>query len=472
MKELINYSSKWALAGIAYVLVSSNSSSAALRHVPADYPTIQAAVDAAGSGDIIRIGPGVYTEQVVITNKSLTLSGSPGAILRATPGMQKTLEAIGSGSVPLVGIALTTDVVISGLTLEGERLGDSQSGSFRGIYFLAASGAVLDCRIVGFRDSVLGANDGYGVLGINPIRQRPDAVSIQVLRSTFADNLISINMVGDVPVLHGGPFDPTAHRITFALNDNTIVGNGPSPDGAQYGIWIDVGAGGEVKRNTITDHSFTGTISPATGSPFAFGIIGNDAENYGSGRRLAALQPVVYEGNIFRDNQWHLMLLNGAGSSILNNSFEGTAAGDRPTGLAVSGEGVLAATNRFKDMPLGILLIGDDIYNPPPDHRLGVASNTFLTGNRFCNVSTNLAVETSATYTEQGTLMTCLPPSLSIRAIQLSWPYWFNGYSVETAPSANGPWTQSEAAPFPQDGRNNLLMPMNSDQQFYRLSRP
>ena len=42
-------------------------------HVPADYTNIQAAVDAANSGDTIHIAAGVYVEQVTITQKDLTL---------------------------------------------------------------------------------------------------------------------------------------------------------------------------------------------------------------------------------------------------------------------------------------------------------------------------------------------------------------------------------------------------------------
>ena len=51
--------------------------SAADIYVPADYTTIQAAVDAAaGSGDVIHIAAGTYQEQVKIDGKSLDLIGA------------------------------------------------------------------------------------------------------------------------------------------------------------------------------------------------------------------------------------------------------------------------------------------------------------------------------------------------------------------------------------------------------------
>ena len=60
---------------------------AAVLDVPAQYTTIQAAVNAAAAGDEIQIAPGVYTEQAIIDRKNLTLTGRPGTVLRAFAGM-------------------------------------------------------------------------------------------------------------------------------------------------------------------------------------------------------------------------------------------------------------------------------------------------------------------------------------------------------------------------------------------------
>src|SRR5262249_23080499 len=44
-------------------------------HVPADYPTIQAGVDAARPGDLVFVAPGSYHEAVVVRVAGITIRG-------------------------------------------------------------------------------------------------------------------------------------------------------------------------------------------------------------------------------------------------------------------------------------------------------------------------------------------------------------------------------------------------------------
>src|SRR5688572_2805586 len=46
--------------------------------------TIQAAVDAANPGDTVRVPPGTYHENVLVTKDNITIEGSAGAILDGT----------------------------------------------------------------------------------------------------------------------------------------------------------------------------------------------------------------------------------------------------------------------------------------------------------------------------------------------------------------------------------------------------
>jgi len=464
MKQSKSIRSKGTLAVLALVMAPAIPSSAELFQVPADYSTIQAAVDAAASGDEIQIGPGVYTNQVVIAYKNLTLSGSPGTILRATPNMERTLDPYTGAiqAVPLVGIFKSTNVV-SGLTFEGERLGDTQTtNTLNGINFFAAGGRVENCRFMGFRGDTLknGLRWGVGVHVLNPDEYGGGLVNVDVVRNTFADNAVSIQLIGDA----GPGFDPTLLRTTFTVEDNIITGIGPDANGRQVGIQIYAGASGEVKRNTMSDHAYIGTNAA---NPFSYGILASDDFDFPN-NPLAALQPIHFEGNIFRSNQVDMVLFRGDGSTIVYNSFEGAGPGTSPTGLVFSGDNVPVATNRFSDMETGILLLGNDqVYGT----YLGIASNAVLTANGFCNVATNYVYEPLTTHTEQDTLE-CPWPMLDIRAVQLSWPFPYTGYSVETSPAAEGPWSALDATPSLQDGQNSVVVPADSDQQFFRLKKP
>ncbi|MEM4402237.1 MAG: hypothetical protein QW376_07120, partial [Candidatus Caldarchaeum sp.] len=61
-------------------------------HVPRDFATIQAAIDAAREGDVILIGPGLYREQLVI-GKSLTLRATgPQVALEGEPSEFEPIE--------------------------------------------------------------------------------------------------------------------------------------------------------------------------------------------------------------------------------------------------------------------------------------------------------------------------------------------------------------------------------------------
>lgn len=129
-----------ALAGTLALTALPGSASAAEIRVPADHPTIQAAVLAAANGDTIHIASGVYTNQVRILYRKLTVIGEPGTILRARVGMTPFPETTFSELNPAVAILSirASDVTLRGLTFEGERLAasfvDPGLGNLDGIF--------------------------------------------------------------------------------------------------------------------------------------------------------------------------------------------------------------------------------------------------------------------------------------------------------------------------------------------------
>jgi hypothetical protein len=421
-------------------------------HVPTDYATIQAAVDAASSGDTIHIAPGVYTEQTRIFSKELTLIGQPGTILRAFQGMGPAIpEWLGRRCVLFT---LDSDVVLRNLTFEGERLGDQQEDIFLGTYFLDSGGAVEDCRFIGFSEKSAGQNQCEAIWVINDLPDAP-LLEMRIVRNTIVDSYGGIRILGS-----------RSHTsLTIKVADNTICGVSPSAATSDLeGIEFQEGVTGEVVRNIVSGFSYVG--NDVSRNPFGFGILGIST---GFPDTVFSLDPVRVAHNVLRENQVHCLLVRADEGVIVNNLFEGTAPGYRPTGLGFSGENVLVANNRFVDMEKGIELFGED-----PDYgtSLGTASNATLVDNGFCNVDTNYNLQPLATYDLQGTL-TCPEPTLDrVQAILLSWPFAYDGYLVESADSADGPWTALDATAFVQNGMHSVVVPAAGAPEFFRLVKP
>lgn len=100
-----------AAASCAAVLLAAAAVARAdtLRVPSDDYPTIQSAVDDAGVGDTVLIGPGTYVETVVVTDKAgLTLRGRGWPVL-----------APGGGGVILEIEAGSQEVLVTGIEFEG-----------------------------------------------------------------------------------------------------------------------------------------------------------------------------------------------------------------------------------------------------------------------------------------------------------------------------------------------------------------
>jgi predicted outer membrane repeat protein len=239
-----------AAAGVAAAFLVTSAVLAAVRLVPGQYPTIQAAIDAAVDGDTIIVAPGTYYENTDFDEKSITLTS-------ADPNDPNTvaatiLDANGSGSVVTFPDteAEGVECMLSGFTITG---GNSPDGG--GIYCDGENRtiAITDCVITGNT-----AGEGGGIFDYDNY--------LQLLNCTFIQNSTSESGGGMV-----------SEYGEANLTDCTFNGNSAGYDGG--GIYTGTGT------LTLTDCTFHGNSS------------GNDGGGIGSDRGGVTITNCTFSGN-------------------------------------------------------------------------------------------------------------------------------------------------------------------------------
>ena len=132
----------------------------ATRHVPSDYPTIQAAIDAALPGDEVLVADGTYSGG---GNRDLDIRGKIITVRSASGNPAKcTIDCQGSGRGFYFHSGETAAATVSGITIANGVVTASSPGSARGggVYCYLSSPTLSNCTIRGNTAST--ADDGGG----------------------------------------------------------------------------------------------------------------------------------------------------------------------------------------------------------------------------------------------------------------------------------------------------------------------
>jgi nitrous oxidase accessory protein NosD len=225
-----------------------NAPQAGVRNVPADYPTIQAAIDAAQAGDDIVVHKGVYRELLVI-DKSINLVGKDWPVIDG--GSQK-------GNKNTISIFYLGDRAgkVEGFVIKGGGLGPLGHGI-----------NIWDSSPEIYHNKITGNNHGMGIHGSPSL----------TAKTKVHGNLIFNNKVGI-----GNGKDSVAHLFNNRIFNNKVVGIGSRGKGAPrieanyiYGNRLGIGArevaSPRIEGNYIFNNTDGIVISPlSTIKKFAF----------------------------------------------------------------------------------------------------------------------------------------------------------------------------------------------------------
>jgi len=240
---------------------------------PAQYATIQAAINAATSGEVVRVRPGTYHEH--LTMKSGVDVLGPGGGLAVVDG----------GGVPLQSTVrienLAEGVRLAGMTITG---GNNEFQRQGGGIHIVATDVVID------RNIVRGNHGDYGG-GI----YFEDAAQGTV--PTLTNNLIVGNSAGTA----GGGVAVYYATTAALLRHNTVADNVASAAGG--GIWIAYGEAFEIAANVITGNgsNLGGDPIPGDGLFFAgagYNVLYNDVEGNRGGNYEGAPDQTGVAGNV------------------------------------------------------------------------------------------------------------------------------------------------------------------------------
>lgn len=247
---------------------------ASTKRVPARFPTIQQAISAAVSGDVILVAPGIYTENINFLGKSITVMSKKGARKTVIDGKQL-------GPVVSFTSGEGTSAVLQGFTIRnglgtGAGLANHAGG---GIRITGASPTVMNCIIThnhGGEGVGIYILDGSPTIQGNTISENiPDGSGDHGGGGIFvqssgqlapqapisAPNIVGNTITGNLHFQGGG--------IESTGSDPIIIGNTISDNQASFGPGIDVEGGSVLIQNNIIDGN---TINTSGSGGFGAGI--------------------------------------------------------------------------------------------------------------------------------------------------------------------------------------------------------
>lgn len=341
-------------------LAALGTASGGTIDVPSDFSTIQQAIDAAASGDTVRIKAGTYFENLVVMGKAVHLKGSGAVIVDGLSG--------GVAHGPVVWLKTGADgSSVRNLTLRHGRTMGLAPG--HGVFAEAPSVRIEKCKILACDSVAVRMTRDLCTVRKCVIEGTAGGVGggsdYAVVESNVMNGLLGtgIDVSGKAPRVLKNRIErvESGKGITTSSSDTEITGNVIRGVTDDYGIEVD-GSGSIVTNNTIEFGS---------DDDFAISVSAADA---------------VLRGNRVRDITGVAVQLwgSGTGAVLEKNRFERTGS-ETESAVIVFGAGCAFVKNVLRDVDgsginvvaTNAVLMSNTIVNA---HRDGVRVDLVGTG--------------------------------------------------------------------------------------------
>ena len=295
---------------ISFTFLFCGLSTADDLFVPADYPSIQAAIDAADNGDVVRVSPGNYFENIDFLGKPITVVSTDGASVTG-------IKAPAESELPTVRFASkeSSTSVLSGFKIGGGYGAPFQDSVFgpcivgAGIYCFESRPRIEFCQFLSNRvDGPLSGSDGHGG-GLAIIRGDVELKGCEFIGNTSVGHGGAMYIVGPcAPSIDGCLFDGNEGSWGGAVTcTEQVTGtflNCTFRDNTAFNV------GGAVYVRSQSSPSFIGVMFRANiqaGNSVAGGAA---VTVYGAGTGGGPCYPT------FRDCQFEMNIAEGYGGAV------------------------------------------------------------------------------------------------------------------------------------------------------------
>ncbi len=280
--------SPWLLLGALVAL--SLPPAARIRHVPAEYRTIQAAIDSAEPGDTVLVAPGRYVENIrfggkgIVVGSEYLLSRDPAIIARTIIDGSRPRHP-DTASVVLMIDQEDTSAVLIGFTLTGGG-GTVWTDARQKALYREGGGVLCELGSPVIEHNIIEGNEA--------VRAGPGILSAGGggIRSGYAEPIIRHNVIRNNRGEYGAGV--VLYHSAGTVQNNLIAGNTGGAGHGGSGLWV-VGALSYRLKNLVEQNTIVGNVAALPDStPTQLG---------GKGGALIAYAPLMFRDNIVWGNR-------------------------------------------------------------------------------------------------------------------------------------------------------------------------